>query len=333
MKAMVMTAPKQPLELQEIADPEPSSGQVRIRLVASGLCGTDIHVWHGELPVPMPIVLGHEPAGLVDAVGPGVMWPAVGTRVGVSWFQDGCHHCSYCEKKQYKFCATPKTWITNGGGFAEYMIVEAEGCVEIPEGVDWEFAAPLFCSGFSAMSAYRAARPTPTDRVAVIGIGGLGHLAVQVAKAGGHEVIAITGSASKSQDAMDLGADEVLVIKDHVGKELLEKGGADFILSFSPSMKQNSEAIEGLRPDGRFVTAAVSGDVLTANPVSMLFKQVSIIGSAHNHPSDLVDILDLVAKGRVKPRIESYSLTDVNKVMARLVEGKVRHRAVMTLPH
>lgn len=330
MRAMMMTGVREPFAQQDMPDPQPGPGQVRIRLHATGVCGTDVHVWHGELPVPLPLVLGHEPAGVIDKTGPGVRYPNVGDRVGVSWFQAGCGRCRYCQIKQAKFCAEPKTWITNGGGYAEYMIAEAEGCTLLPDGLGWEPAAPLFCGGFSAMSAYRAARPQPGDRIAVLGVGGLGHLALQVAKAMGHEVVAITNSPDKQQDAKAMGADDVLVVKDHVGQELAKMGGVDAVLSFSPSMKQNSQAVEGLRPGGRLVTTAVSAEPIQADPVQMLFKQTSIIGSAHNDPADLVDILALVAAGKVKPQLEIYPLNEINRVLARLAEGKVRHRAVVT---
>ena len=326
----MMTGIREPFAPQDLPDPQPGPGQVRIRLHATGVCGTDVHVWHGELPVPLPLVLGHEPAGVIDRTGPGVRYPNVGDRVGVSWFQAGCGRCRYCQVKQAKFCAEPKTWITNGGGYAEYMIAEAEGCTLLPDGLEWEPAAPLFCGGFSAMSAYRAARPKPGDRIAVIGVGGLGHLALQVAKAMGHEVVAITNSPDKQQDAKGMGADDVLVVKDHVGRELTKMGGVDVVLSFSPSMKQNSQAVEGLRPGGRLVTTAVSAEPIQGDPVQMLFRQTSIIGSAHNDPADLVDILGLVAAGKVKPQLEIYPLHEINRVLARLAEGKVRHRAVVT---
>ena len=330
MKATLLTEVKQPLAMREIPDPQPGPGQVRIRMHATGVCGTDVHVWHGELPVPLPIIPGHEPVGEIDVLGPGVRSVSVGDRVGVSWFQAGCGRCSYCQKKQIKFCAQPKTWITNGGGYAEYMIAEAEGCTLLPDGLAWAAAAPLFCGGFSAMSAYRAGKPQPGETIAVIGFGGLGHLAVQIAKAMGHPVIAVTNSADKQRDAREMGADEVLVVKDHAGKELQDMGGADVILSFSPSMKQNSQVFEGLRAAGRFVTTAVSPDPIQADPVPTLFKQTSIIGSAQNDPADLIDILGLTAQGKVNPRLEIYSLDEINSVLVRLAEGKVRHRAVVT---
>jgi alcohol dehydrogenase len=330
MKAMMMTGIREPLSTREVPDPQPGPGQVRIRLHATGVCGTDVHVWHGELPVPLPLVLGHEPAGIIDAAGPGVGPLKVGDRVGVSWFQAGCGRCRYCQIKQAKFCAEPKTWITNGGGYAEYMLAEAEGCKLLPDGLGWELAAPLFCGGFSAMSAYRASRPQPGDRIAIIGIGGLGHLALQLAKVMGHDVVAVTGSPDKQRDAKTMGADDVLLVKDHIGQELTRMGGVDVVLSFSPSMKQNSQALEGLRPGGRLVTTAVSAEPIQGDPVQMLFKQTSIIGSAHNDPADLVDILGLAARGKIKPQLEIYPLDEINRVLARLAEGKVRHRAVLT---
>jgi alcohol dehydrogenase, propanol-preferring len=132
MRAILMTAVREPLETRDVPDPQPGPGQVRIRLHATGVCGTDVHVWNGELPVPLPLILGHEPVGVIDITGPGVPSLRVGDRVGVSWFQAGCGRCAYCQKKQAKFCPEPKTWITNGGGYAEYMIAEAEGCTQRP---------------------------------------------------------------------------------------------------------------------------------------------------------------------------------------------------------
>lgn len=329
MKAFVMSAVNQPFISQEIPDPQPGPGQVRLRLHASGVCGTDVHIRNGELPVPLPIVPGHEPVGTVDLIGPGVTSVKTGERVGVSWFQAGCGRCVYCQKKRARHCAEPKTWISNGGSYADYLIAEAEGCTLLPGALAWETAAPLFCGGFAAMSAYRASRPQAGERIAVIGIGGLGHLAIQVAKALGHEVVAITNSANKVQDAKNLGADEVLVIKDNAGQELTDMGGADIILSFSPNMKQNSQILLGLRPDGRFVTTAPGAEPIQVDPTSTLFKQISIIGSAHNDKSDLVDVVNLAAVGKVKPTLETYPIDELNNVLTRLADGKVRHRAVV----
>ena len=128
MQAFVLNELKKPLRAEDRPMPQPGPDQVRIRIRASGVCGTDIHVWMGELPVPLPIVLGHEPVGIIDAACPGVTALRAGDRVGISWFQGGCGRCAYCQRKQVKFCADAKTWISNGGGHAEFMIAEAEGC-------------------------------------------------------------------------------------------------------------------------------------------------------------------------------------------------------------
>ena len=315
MKAFLMNATKEPLALRELADPQPGPGQVRIRMRATGVCGTDVHVWHGELPVPLPLVLGHEPVGVVDLAGLGVESVRAGDRVGVSWFQGGCDRCVYCQKKEYKFCAAPKSWITNGGGYAEYMIAEANGCTQVPEGLDWESAAPLFCGGFSAMSAYRSARPQGGDRIAIIGVGGLGHLWPQVAKAFGHEVDSCHQFRRQSwRRPESLGADEVLVVKDHAGKELQAIGGADVVLSFSPSMKQNSELMEGLRAGGRLRSGLRPAVVerMEADPVRMLFKQASIIGSAHNNRADLISVLRLCGSAESALTWEIDKLGQIN---------------------
>ncbi len=333
MKAAVLTAAKQPMAVREMPVPQPGPGQVRIRLHASGVCGTDIHVWNGELPVPMPMIPGHEPVGVVDSLGEGSNSVKAGDRVGVSWFQGGCGDCQYCRQKKFKFCSEPKTWVTNGGAYAEFLIAEAGGCTRLPDDLEWEPAAPLLCGGFSAMSAYRIAKPAPGERIAVIGIGGLGHLALQVAKAMGHEVVAITNSADKERDARALGADEVLVVKNDPGKELENFGGADVILSFTPDMKQNSQAMRGLLPGGRLVTTGVSAEPIQGDPIQMLFKQTAILGSAHNDSADLIDMLQLAAAGKVKPVLEIYRLDEINKILERLASGKVRHRAVISHFH
>lgn len=329
MKAALLTAINQPLEIRNIPDPEPAPGQVRIRMTASGICGTDLHVQHGLIPVQLPWVLGHEPVGTVEKPGAGVTTLKVGDRVGVPWAQAGCGRCPSCQRNRISFCADARTWIQNGGGNSELMIAEADGCLLLPEKLSWEMAAPLFCAGYTVMSGYRNAFPRPGDRVAVLGVGGLGHLALQVAKAMGHETVAVTGSAGKVKELKDMGADEVLVIKEHVGRELQAIGGTDIILSTTNGMAHNSQAIEGMRPEGRMVVMGVGEGLIQFHPFATLLTQSIVRGSSQNHRADLVDILNLTAAGKVKPALELYKLDDVNKIMTRLAEGKVRYRAVV----
>src|SRR5688572_29937771 len=138
-----MTGAREPFQLREVERREPGPGQVRIRICASGVCGTDTHVWHGTyIAVPLPAILGHEPVGVIDALGAGVTGLATGDRVGVGWVQRGCGRCVHCARARDVYCPDPITWEQNGGGFAQYMIAEATGCVRVPDGVDWTLAAP-----------------------------------------------------------------------------------------------------------------------------------------------------------------------------------------------
>jgi Zn-dependent alcohol dehydrogenases len=190
---------------------------------------------------------------------------------------------------------------------------------------------PLFCGGYTVMSGYRAARPRPGERVAVLGIGGLGHLAVQVAKAFGHEVVAVTATEEKREEARGLGADEVLVVREDVGKALAGMGGVDIILGTSNSMVHTSQCLEGLKPQGRLVSMGISRERISIEPLRLLDLELSVIGGQQTGRENLVEILELAAAGKVRPRVEHYRLDEIQPVMERLREGKVRHRAVLML--
>ena len=327
-----MTGAKQPFELREVDRREPGPGQVRIRIRASGVCGTDTHVWHGTyIDLPLPWVLGHEPVGVIDALGAGVEGFSVGDRVGVGWVQRGCGRCIHCARAREVYCPNPVTWEQNGGGFAQHMIAEAPGCVRIPDALDWLSAAPMFCAGFTVMSGYRNARARPGDRVAIFGTGGLGHLALQIAKTMGHEVIAVTSAPDKAESLRAIGADEVLVTTQHPGRELRDIGGADVILATSNNMMQTGQVLSGLRDGGTLVTMAVNDEPFSVKPTLALTRQFTIKGSSQNERADLIEVLDLAAAGRIKPVLEVYRLDEVNTVFERLDRGAVRYRAVFDL--
>lgn len=331
MKAAFLTGVLAPFEVRDTPVPTPGPSQVRVRVYGSGVCGTDAHYWTGVVPISLPRVLGHEPVGVVEALGEGCRWLRVGDRVGVSWVQAGCGRCRACQRRKTNFCADQRTWMGLGGGHAEYVIAEEEGCTLLPEGLAWDVAAPLFCGGYTVMSGYRAACPRPGERVAVLGIGGLGHLAIQIAKALGHEVIAVTANADKRKEALALGADAVLVIQDHGGRELSAMGGADIVLGTSNSMTHTSQLVEGLRPEGRLVSMGIARESLSIDPLRFLDLQLSILGGQQTGREHLVEVLELAAAGKVRPRIEPYRLEDIQRVMERLREGKVRHRAVLMM--
>jgi D-arabinose 1-dehydrogenase-like Zn-dependent alcohol dehydrogenase len=216
-----------------------------------------------------------------------------------------------------------------GGGNSELMLAWASGCALIPDGLSFELAAPIFCAGYTVMSGLRNGDPKPGERVAVLGLGGLGHLALQFSKAVGLETFALTGQAEKKAELIGFGADEVLLAGDDPGKTLQAAGGADVILSTTNSAKQISAAFTGLRPGGRFVNMGVPDGALTINPMVLMFGQRQLRGSSQDERSDLFEALTLTAAGKVKPKIELYPLARVNEVRERLQAGKVRYRAVL----
>ena len=325
MRAALLPAVDAPLEIVDRPIPEPGPNQVLIRIKASGLCYTDVHITHGAMPTQFPRTLGHEPAGEVAAIGAGVRTRRVGDRVGVPWVQASCGRCEWCLRGQPMFCADSiGTGIDTQGSHAEYMLAFADAAVLLPEGLAYEQAAPIFCAGFTVYSGFRLSEPRPTDRVAVVGLGGLGHLALQYAKATGHHTIAVTHSKDKEKQLRELGADEVVAD----GAALQKAGGADVILATSNSFDAVTDSIGALRPDGRVVLMGVEGKALTV-PTSILWVRGRIIGSSQNDRAHLYEALQLVASGKVKVVTETYRLDDIARAYDRVAEGKVRYRAVV----
>jgi D-arabinose 1-dehydrogenase-like Zn-dependent alcohol dehydrogenase len=329
MRAAVLTEFNHDWQFQTLPDPRPAPGQVVIRVRASGMCGTDLHAHHGHLGLKVPIVLGHEPAGEIVELGAGVLDLAVGDRVGVFWNQKGCGRCAACQSARPEHCPTAQSWMNLGGGDSELMLAWASGCALIPDGLSFELAAPIFCAGYTVMSGLRNGDPKPGERVAVLGVGGLGHLALQLSKAVGLETFAVTGQAGKKAELIALGADEVLLAGDDPGATLQAAGGADVILSTTNSAKQISAAFAGLRPGGRYVNMGVPDGALSINPQTLMWGQRQLRGSSQDERADLYEALALTAAGKVKPMIELYPLARANEARERLQAGQVRYRAVL----
>jgi len=328
MKAAVVPAANGRWEIREVPLPEPGPNQILVKMHASGICYTDVHQTLGHIPGVFPRILGHEPVGEVVAVGPGVTSRKVGDRVGVGWVQKTCGRCEWCARGHKMFCpGQQSTGMELQGGHAEFMPMYADATLLIPDGVSYEQAAPIFCAGYTVWSGLRWAKPQPHERIAVLGIGGLGHLAVQYAKAAGFETIAISHSPDKDKLIRELGADEI--VRD--GKGLGEAGGADVILSTTNSTASMTDSIQGLRPDGRFVIMGVDANPIPVSPIDMLMKRISVIGSQQNGLEYLYEALDYVAKGKVKVIAETYSLADAPKAFQRVAEGKARFRAVLAI--
>jgi len=328
MKAAVVPAAGSSWQVKEVPQPQPGRNQVLVKVHASGICYTDVHLTLGHSPGPFPRILGHEPVGEIVAVAPDVATRKIGDRVGTAWIQSTCGHCEWCQRGRRMFCSYLKsTGIEVQGGNAEYMLMSADASYFIPDKLTYEQAAPIFCAGYTVYSGLRWADPKPHERVAVLGIGGLGHLAVQYAKAAGYETIAVSHSPDKDKIVRDLGADEI--VRD--GKSLAAAGGADVILSTSNSTQSMVDSIQGLRPDGRLVTMGADSEPLSVSLTDLIGKRIRIIGSQQNGPEYLYEALDLVAQGKVRTIVETYPLEEAQKAYERVAEGKARFRAVLTM--
>lgn len=328
MKAAVVPAAKKQWEVIDVPKPEPAPSQVLIKIHASGMCYTDIHQANGDLPGPFPRVLGHEPVGEIVAVGIGVTTRKLGDRVGVPWIQTSCGRCEWCLRGKPMFCTQQiGTGAGMSGGHAEYMLAYADATMLLPDGLSYEPAAPIFCAGYTVWSGLRWADPQPHERIAVVGIGGLGHLAVQYAKAAGFETIAVSHSSDKDKLIRELGADEIV----RGGQGLANIGGTDVILGTSNSSDAMADTIQGLRPDGRLVVMGYQPKPLAVSPADLIMRRIKIIGSQQNGRQYLYEALDLVAKGKVKVMAETYPLDEIGKAYERVANGKVRFRAVITM--
>jgi alcohol dehydrogenase len=211
MLAAVVPSVNEKWEVKEVPTPKPGANQVLIRIHASGICYTDVHATKGVLGVKFPYTIGHEPAGEVVDLGDDVTTREVGDRVGVPWLQSTCGRCEWCQRGKSLFCPNHiATGINIAGGHAEYMVAFADATQLIPDGVSYDQAAPIFCAGYTVYSGLRLADPKPHERIAVVGIGALGHLGIQYSKAAGFETIAVTHSKDKEELAYKLGADNVV---------------------------------------------------------------------------------------------------------------------------
>jgi alcohol dehydrogenase len=327
MLAAVVPSVNAKWEVKEVPDLQPDTNQVLIKVHASGICYTDVHITKGGLGVKFPHTIGHEPAGEIVALGEGVTTRKVGDRVGVPWVQSTCGRCEWCQRGKLFFCPDQiGTGINIAGSHAEYMVAYAAATQLLPNSLSYDQAAPIFCAGFTVYSGLRFADPKPHERIAVLGIGGLGHLGVQYAKAAGFETIAVTHSKDKQELAYKLGADSVVAD----GKELSEEGGgADVILATSNSYKATADSLKGLRPDGRLILMGVSAtEPLTLSP-ELLFKRGRIIGSTQNDREHLYEALDYAAKGKVRVMTEIFPLEEISNAYDKVANGSVRFRAVI----
>lgn len=334
MKAAVVTAFSEALQVVERDVPVPASGQVLVRLETCGLCHTDIHAACGDWPVQpsLPFVPGHEGVGIVEALGDGVTSRRIGERVAIAWLGSACGVCRYCIDGRETLCEEQEnSGYSIDGAFAEYAVASAAYVVPVPDGISSVDAAPLSCAGVTTYKAMKVARIVPTERVGVFGIGGLGHLAVQYAAIMGASVVAIDIFDDKLDLALELGAQHVVNASRTEPRAALEAlGGLDVAVVLAASPHVFEEAFASLRRGGRLICVGLPGDAATMEiPIfETVLKGNSIIGSIVGTRQDLIEVFALHAAGRTRVVAQTRSIDDVNEAIAEVLSGSVPARLV-----
>ena len=335
MKAMVVKAAQAPITLEERPKPKAGPGQVVIKVKACGVCHSDMAMQQGVFPFgKFPIVLGHEVAGVVDEVGPGVTWPKVGGSVGMPWLYDSCGHCDLCVRGDEIMCPEMTiTGVNRDGGYQEYMLAPAAYVAPIPEGLDFAEAAPLMCAGLTVFNGIRVAGYKPGAKVAVMGLGGLGSLAVQYAKSLGARVAVLSTSPEKVKEAEKLGAEKFINTKKEDVVQALRAwdGGADIIVATAPNPEPMTQAFPGLAADGTLVVLGVGPGMITTSPMDLVGQRRKLMGSPSGSRHDLRDTLKFSLHNDVKPQIVKMKLEDAPKAHELMHGGKLVGRAVLIM--
>ncbi|MEV1159101.1 zinc-dependent alcohol dehydrogenase [Micromonospora chokoriensis] len=334
MRATVVTAFDRPLEIFDLPVPEPGPGEMLVRIEASGLCHTDIHAARGDWPVrpKPPFVPGHEGVGIVERVGPGVTEHAVGDRVALPWLGWACGTCSYCVSGWETLCESQRnTGYSIDGAHAEYAVAAARYAVRVPDGVDPAEAAPLTCAGVTTYKAVKVAGVRPGDRVAIFGIGGLGHLAQQYAQLFGGETVAVDVTAEKIALATALGATHTVNAAQIDPVDAITRlGGADVAIVLAANPTVIEQAHRCLRRGGRLVLVSLPKENTFALPVfETVLKGITVIGSIVGTRADLAEVFRLHAAGRTRVAYEIRKLDEINTAVEDVLAGRVTARLVL----
>jgi D-arabinose 1-dehydrogenase-like Zn-dependent alcohol dehydrogenase len=332
MRAVEVPEPGAKLKVVEREVPEPGPGKVRIKVEACGICHSDALTVEGHFPgIAYPRVPGHEIAGRVDALGDGVTEWQIGQRVGVGWHGGHCGVCVNCRRGDFITCVKGQVpGIAYDGGYADYMIAPHEALAAIPEDLDALEAAPLLCAGITTYNSLRHSGAQPGDVVAILGIGGLGHLGVQFAAKMGFHTVAIARGPDKKALALKLGAHRYIDSKaEDAAKVLTELGGAKVILATVTSAKAMTPLIDGLGVDGKLLVVGVSTDPIEVMPLQLIGKRRSVAGWPSGTAADSEDTMRFSALTGVKPMIETFPLDKAPEAYERMMSGDARFRVVL----
>ncbi len=336
MKAAVVHEFGRPLLIEDVAKPVPGPGQVLVKVETSGLCHTDIHAARGDWPVKPapPFIPGHEGVGLVERVGTGVTRLHEGDRVAVPWLGWACGACEACASGWETLCPNARyTGYTINGGFAEYVVADAAFVGLVPSSIDPLDAAPLTCAGVTTYKAVKVSGARSSDLVAVFGIGGLGHMAVQYARIAGATVAAVDILDSKLDVARNLGATYTVNAATNDPAEAIQAlGGADAAIVLAATPKACEQAFASLKRNGTLVLVGLPADNIMHLPIfETVLKGIKVVGSLVGTRVDLAETFDLHADGRTTVVRESHELESVNEAMAQVLEGGVDARIVFDL--
>ncbi|MFL6001292.1 MAG: alcohol dehydrogenase [Nocardioides sp.] len=332
MRAVQVSKPDGNFEVVERDVPQPGRWQVLVRTAACGVCHSDVLTKAG-LASDYPRVPGHEVAGTVEAVGDGVEHWQVGQRVGIGWFGGACFTCTPCRKGDFISCVEGRvTGLSADGGYADHVLAPADALAAIPDGLTHEDAAPLMCAGVTTFNGLRRSGALAGDLVAVIGLGGLGHLGVQFAARMGFEVVAIARGEEKGEFAQQLGAHHYIdSTRVDVAAELTRLGGASTVLSTVTDSAATTDAVRGLGPRGRLVVVGVPEQPLQLPAFDLIPASRLVAGHASGTAKDSEDTLRFAAITGVRPMVETMPLSKAEQGFDRMMSGKARFRVVLTV--
>jgi propanol-preferring alcohol dehydrogenase len=336
MKAAILRELKGPLIIEEAVQPKPGAHDVLIEVEACGVCHSDLHVADGDWPqivsiTKKPVILGHEIAGRVVEKGASVKHLEVGDRVGVPWVHWTCGECELCREGNENLCVKQQiTGVTVDGGYAEFVKAPASHALKIPDGLSCIDAAPLFCAGVTVYRALQHAKIQPGQRLAVFGVGGLGHLAVQIGRGLGAIVTAIDVSEEKLAHARSLGASAALnAATTNVVKELRRGGGVHAALVTSAAKAAYDMAFPCVRPGGILLAVGLPSESICFPPILMAALELRIQASSVGTRQDMRELLAMAAAGKVRCQVTTRPLAQVNEVLEQLRHGQVSGRMVL----
>ena len=336
MKAAVVRQFRQPLSIDEVPVPEVGPGLILVKIEASGVCHTDLHAADGDWPVKPkpPFIPGHEGVGTVVAAGAGVTAVREGDRVGVPWLHTACGHCRHCLSGWETLCdAQSNTGYSVNGGFAEYVLADPNYVGHLPDGLDWNTAAPILCAGVTVYKGLKETDTKPGDTVVISGIGGLGHVAVQYAKAMGRNVIAVDISDEKLALARAMGADAAINAKstDPVAEVKALCGGAQGVLVTAVSPQAFSQALGMLAKRGTMALVGLPPGSFELDIFDTVLTRKTIRGSIVGTRLDLAECLQFAGEGKVKVHYSLEPLEAINDIFSRMRGNKIDGRVVMQI--